>query len=177
MPNDFQHQYSNPLYSLYSQICSDPSLGFTCRDLVQFLQRTLKMSQTAILQKQKLQALALHSFYKIDRNQDGKVTVEDLAVLQQNVRRMLAPTPSHDLSTVISAARAKFQNISVNDKLEQPIIQAYFHQRLPKVLPFRSLIAQLASLMLLEMTTDCILPLRERHITEEQWINTAIRLL
>jgi len=130
-----------------------------------------------LIQKQKIQALALHSFYKIDRNQDGKVTVEDLSSLQQNIRRMLAPTPSHDTTTVISAAKAKFQNISINDKLNQPIIQLYFYQRLPKVLPFRSLIAQLASLMLLEMTTDNSLPLRDRFITEAQWIKTAIRLL
>jgi len=177
MPNDFHSQNVNPLYNLYAQICKDPALGFNCRQLVQFLQRTLKTGHSELLQKQKIQALALHSFYKIDRNQDGKVTIEDLAFLQQKLRRMLAPTPSHDTTTVISAASAKFNTISVEGKIEQPIIQSYFLQRLPKVLPFRSLIAQVASLMLLEMTTDGPTPVRHRHITEEQWIHTAISLL
>ena len=127
--------------------------------------------------RQKIQALALHSFYKIDRNQDGRVTVEDLAVMQQKLRRMLAPTPSQDVITVRSAASAKYRSISIEGKLPQHVIQAYFYQRLPKVLPLRSLISQMASLMLLEMTTEGPLPVRERHITEERWINTAIRLL
>ena len=176
MPKDFHYQNTNPLYAIYVQICQDPLQGFTCRDLTQFLRKTLHTGQS-VLQKQKIQALALHSFYKIDRNQDGRVTLDDLMVLQQNVRRMLAPTPSQDISTIRSAAQAKFQVVAVNDRVEQPIIQAYFHQRLPKVIPFRSLIAQVASLMLLEMTTDGPLPLRERHITEQQWIQTAIFLL
>ena len=177
MPNDFHSLHLNPLYSLYAQICTEPRNGFTCRQLVQFLHKSLNVGQTEFVTRQKIQAVALHSFYKLDRNQDGTVTTEDLMVLQQKLRRMLAPTPSQDVETIRSAASAKFRSISHEGKLHQPIIQAYFYQRLPKVLPLRSLISQMASLILIEMTTDGPLPTRERHITEEQWINTAIRLL
>lgn len=179
MPKDTEA--SNPLLHLYHQLAPCAEHGCNARDFLHFIQLKMDYSSASFLEKQKLQTISLQAFHRLDRNQDGRLTLEDIFSQQKRLRRILAPTPSADVSEIINAARRKFRKISKQRHISTPTIsqqelRKHFRSNIPSFLPFRPLIAQVISCMLLEIISPSPIPFTQREISEDQWIQIALRL-
>ena len=175
MPKD--SEALNPLINLYHQLVPSNKDGCNARDFLHFIQLKMNYSSVSFLERQKLQTLSLQAFHRLDRNQDGKLSLEDINSHQERLRRIIAPTPSQDLSQIVNAARQKFQKISNQENtISTKSLQSHFKDNIPSFLPFRPLIAQVLSCMLLELVAPSPIPFNKRVITEDQWIQTALQL-
>ena len=175
MPKDTEA--INPLINLYHQLVPSSHDGCNARDFLHFIQLKMDYASVSFLERQKLQTLSLQAFHQLDRNQDGKLSLEDIFSHQERLRRILAPTASQDVSQILNAARKKFRRIT-NQKtsISSKELQSHFKDNIPSFLPFRPLIAQVLTCMLLEIIAPSPLPFHKRVITEDQWIQTALQL-
>ena len=162
---------------IHQQISRNAREGFNCRQLMSWLDVTLQLASGEHFRRNKLQALSLQLFRQLDQNRDGVICSTDMLSLQPRVLRAFAPTDSSDVEKIQSSAQKRFLSLSRGGTLTYNRIQQLIIAKLPKILPMRQLTAQACALMLLEVSSPHPEQgLRDRSITEEQWISTAIGL-
>lgn len=175
MPKDTEA--SNPLIHLYHQLAPCSENGCNARDFFHFLQLKMNYSTASFLERQKLQTISLQAFHRLDHDQDGRLTIDDIFSQQERLRRILAPTTSTDITEIVNAARQKYHRISKKQQqLSYPDLLTHFKNNIPSFLPFRPLIAQIISCILLEILSPSPVPFTQREISEDQWIQIALRL-
>ena len=175
MPKDTEA--SSPLIHLYHQLAPCAEQGCNARDFFHFIQFKMNYSSASFLERQKLQTLSLQAFHRLDRNQDGRLTLEDIFSQQERLRRILAPTSSTEVPKIINAARKKYRMLAKQQRsLSYTDLLHHFKDNIPSFLPFRPLIAQIVSCMLLEIISPSPVSFTQREISEDQWIQIALRL-
>ena len=140
---------NHPLTRLYLQIASNAESGFNCRELIKYFDTTLEVARGERFRKQKIRGLALKLFTRLDGNRDGLICIKDLRAQLDRIRKVFAPAIVQDNTQITLAAQRRFKEISSDEILDYPKLREHIRGRLPFSLPFRGLIAQTASLILM----------------------------
>ncbi|MBM75698.1 MAG: hypothetical protein CMK59_09885 [Proteobacteria bacterium] len=117
-------------------------------------------------------------FFFLDDNRDGIFSASDLSNIEYKMLFWLAPTHSCCQANLQYSAKNRFNAISSREKeLNYDKLFQHFEQRIPQFIPYAKLTASLLSLQLLDLiSSQEDLPLIERSINEERWIQYSSSL-